>query len=208
MTDVRICFVGDSYTAGVGDPDGLGWVGRVAAASRRQGVPLTAYNLGIRRDTSRDIQARFADEVVRRQATGCDNRVVLSFGTNDTQVEPGGVRVEPVATLAVLADLLDWCRQRDVAVFVVGPPPVVDDERNLRLLQLTALMRELTKRREVPFVPIAPVLAESTRWRAELAAGDGAHPSVGGYQSLAQLVLDGGWWSWLGVRAANGDARR
>ena len=30
VRDLRVCFVGDSYVAGVGDTAGLGWVGRLA----------------------------------------------------------------------------------------------------------------------------------------------------------------------------------
>lgn len=39
-----VCFVGDSFVAGFGDPEHRGWVGRVAAGSA-----ATVYNLGIRR---------------------------------------------------------------------------------------------------------------------------------------------------------------
>jgi hypothetical protein len=56
---MRICFIGDSLVNGVGDPTGLGWVGRVATAARRRGHDITAYNLGIRRDTSGDIAVRW-----------------------------------------------------------------------------------------------------------------------------------------------------
>ncbi|WP_347059518.1 hypothetical protein ABC795_03530 [Blastococcus sp. HT6-30] len=45
--DLRVCFLGDSSTAGVGDDDGLGWVGRLAASARRYGTALTGYNLGV-----------------------------------------------------------------------------------------------------------------------------------------------------------------
>lgn len=31
MRDIRVTFVGDSIVAGVGDPAGHGWVGRVVA---------------------------------------------------------------------------------------------------------------------------------------------------------------------------------
>ena len=40
--DVRVCVLGDSCTAGVGDPTGAGWVGPVAAVARRAGRELTA----------------------------------------------------------------------------------------------------------------------------------------------------------------------
>ena len=52
MPDLRVCFLGDSLVAGVGDPDGLGWVGRLVAGAFAAGAPLTAYPLGIRRQTS------------------------------------------------------------------------------------------------------------------------------------------------------------
>src|SRR5262249_19732759 len=53
-TDLRTCFIGDSYVAGAGDDTGLGWVGRVTARARADGYDLTAYNLGVRRDTAAD----------------------------------------------------------------------------------------------------------------------------------------------------------
>ena len=39
--DLRICFVGDSFVAGVGDPLCLGWPGRLAARTFADGQPLT-----------------------------------------------------------------------------------------------------------------------------------------------------------------------
>jgi lysophospholipase L1-like esterase len=59
---MRICFFGDSIVNGTGDPDCLGWVGRVCGAARKSGVDLTSYNLGIRRDTSADILRRWRRE--------------------------------------------------------------------------------------------------------------------------------------------------
>ena len=56
---MRLCFIGDSLVNGTGDPTGLGWVGRVTASARRRGHDVTTYNLGIRRDTSADIAARW-----------------------------------------------------------------------------------------------------------------------------------------------------
>jgi acyl-CoA thioesterase-1 len=60
--DLRICFIGDSFVAGVGDETALGWTGRLLARSAEAGRPATGYNLGIRRNTSTDIRARLRDE--------------------------------------------------------------------------------------------------------------------------------------------------
>jgi acyl-CoA thioesterase-1 len=88
--DIRICFIGDSFVNGTGDDTALGWVGRVCAAARGRGVGLTAYSLGIRRDTSVDVLARCEREWSRRLPAGIDGRIVLSFGVNDTVIEDGG----------------------------------------------------------------------------------------------------------------------
>jgi acyl-CoA thioesterase-1 len=197
MGDIRICFFGDSYVAGVGDPEGLGWVGRLTAKSRKDRVPLTAYNLGVRRDTSQDVLDRLPDEAGRRLADGADNRLVVSFGANDTMEENGKRRVEAVRTIAALSDIVKWTRGRKLPLLVVGPPAVIDDAHNRRLLELTLVMQEFTRRRDIAFVPLTPDLHENRQWRAGLAAGDGAHPSALGYEVLTSLVLPG-WWSWLG----------
>src|SRR5688500_4352961 len=94
--DIRICFIGDSFVNGTGDDTALGWVGRVCAAARARGVGLTAYNLGIRRDTSLGVLARCEQEWSRRLPVGVDGvdgvdgRIVLSFGVNDTVVDADG----------------------------------------------------------------------------------------------------------------------
>lgn len=80
MDDLRVCLVGDSFVAGVGDPDHLGWVGRVAARSHGAGRPLTAYALGVRRQTSQDVADRWRAECTPRLPDGCDGRVVVAAG--------------------------------------------------------------------------------------------------------------------------------
>lgn len=58
MVPVQLCFVGDSFVAGIGDETALGWTGRLTARQAATGNPVTAYNLGIRGNTSADIAAR------------------------------------------------------------------------------------------------------------------------------------------------------
>ena len=62
MNDIRICFIGDSYVQGTGDPECLGWAGRLCVTARRDGHEVTGYNLGVRRETSRDIAHRWLSE--------------------------------------------------------------------------------------------------------------------------------------------------
>jgi hypothetical protein len=78
MIDRRVLFFGDSLVAGVGDPEGRGWVGRVVEASFGAGMPLTAYNLGVRRETSVEIAGRWQAEAPPRLTPEAECSVVFS----------------------------------------------------------------------------------------------------------------------------------
>ncbi|TVT28621.1 G-D-S-L family lipolytic protein, partial [Amycolatopsis rhizosphaerae] len=127
LPDLRVCFVGDSFVAGVGDPEHLGWAGRVAARTHRSGPPLTAYNLGIRRNTSDDVLGRWRAECLPRFPHGCTSAIALSFGVNDTMVEGGRRRVPADRSAANLVTLLDEIPSATGPVLVIGPVPVADE---------------------------------------------------------------------------------
>ncbi len=107
---MRICFFGDSLVNGTGDDDGLGWVGRVVAQARHGGCDVTAYNLGVRRDTSADVAARWMGEARLRLPAEHDGRLVFSFGANDciASDEDGSPRVKPADSIAERPDHSGW----------------------------------------------------------------------------------------------------
>ncbi|WP_433277633.1 GDSL-type esterase/lipase family protein [Pseudonocardia xinjiangensis] len=196
ITDRRVFFVGDSFVAGVGDPDHRGWVGRLAARSHQAGVPLTTYNLGVRRDTSEDVCRRWPAEVAARRAPGCDERLVVSFGVNDTTVEGGTQRVRTARSVANLRAVIDGAAAARLPLLVVGPPPVDDPEQNQRIETLSELFRAVCGEASVPYVETFELLAAEPRWMGEVRRGDGAHPGAGGYTLLADLVLPQ-WQTWI-----------
>lgn len=196
MDDLRVLCFGDSFTAGVGDPRGLGWVGRVAAAAHDAGRPLTAYALGVRRETSVQVAVRWRFEAEPRLARDADCRVVFCVGANDVTAEGDGVRVTPDRSCMALAKMLDQAAAMRLPAAVVGPPPA-DPAASERVLELTAAFAQLCGERGVPFWPVAEALLACAPWREEAAAGDGAHPGAGGYDALARLLLDGGLLAWL-----------
>ena len=55
---MRICFIGDELVAGVGDPRGLGWVGRVNAHSTFD-LPATFLTLAVPSETTKQMAARW-----------------------------------------------------------------------------------------------------------------------------------------------------
>ncbi|MFD4267878.1 GDSL-type esterase/lipase family protein [Rhodococcus sp. NPDC058481] len=201
--DLRVCFIGDSFVAGVGDETALGWTGRLLARSAQAGRPVTGYNLGIRRDTSSDIRARFRDEVARRRPPGTDLRLVFSFGANDATATDDGPRVPAATSRENLIHCLDAADAATDAsapprapILFVGPPPVHDDEHNRRIMGLNSDFREICESRGCAFVDVFTTLVDHDIWRRQVRCGDGAHPRSEGYAALSELVVPA-WDSWL-----------
>ena len=192
MADLRICFFGDSFVNGTGDPALLGWVGRACAAAWAGGTDITAYNLGIRRETSTDVRARWREEAKRRRPSGIDTRLVFSFGANDAVIEGGRPRVDAAVSASNLGAILRVATGLG-PVLVVGPPPLGDTIRQANLARLCDSFAAICDGMLVPYLPVLTQLTGSA-WLQEAAQGDGAHPGAGGYQALAELVT--GWSAW------------
>ncbi len=196
--DRRILCFGDSFVAGVGDPSGLGWVGRVVAASHDAGRPITAYNLGIRGDTSADVAARFeAETAARTRNAGARYGVVLGFGANDMIIQDNRLRVAPGRSIQTLNRLVDLAQAGGHAVFVVGPSPVGERDEDERIRELSSQFAHVAAHRGLPYADAARGLLAHDAWRREAAANDGSHPGAGGYAALAEIVLSGGWMEWI-----------
>jgi acyl-CoA thioesterase-1 len=180
---VRILAFGDSFVTGAGDPDHLGWIGR-ALAGRRE---VTLYNLGVRRETSADIAARWRAEALPRMVDAEPMRIVFSFGANDCHAEAGGPRVAAAQSLLNARAMLSEAA-RLAPVLLVGPPPVVEPAAAARLEALNEHLQALCGRLQTPFIDVYRLLAADGLWTSEAAAWDGAHPGAAGYQRMADLV--------------------
>jgi len=152
--DLRVGVVGDSFVSGVGDPEHLGWVGRLAARTHGAGLPLTAYSLGVRRQTSREVMDRWRAECSPRLPAGCDGRVVVAFGVNDTTLEEatGQQRVSAFDSGAHLARMLWDARDAGWPALVVGPPPVSDPAQK-RIARLDETFLSICKEAGVGYNP-------------------------------------------------------
>jgi lysophospholipase L1-like esterase len=193
MAELRICFLGDSFVNGTGDPECLGWAGRLCQAARRRGHDVTYYNLGIRRETSADLHARWQREVALRLPADVTGRLVFSFGVNDTTAAGPTTRVPLAASLDNARAILDEARHLHPTL-IVGPPPIADRDQNSRIAHLSGRLAEVATTLAVPYLDTYAPLYASPVWLAEVAAGDGAHPGAGGYAELARLV--DAWTAW------------
>lgn len=184
-----VLIFGDSFVAGVGDPTGLGWTGRLAAGPRPRGMDLTVYPLGVRRNTSADVLARWEAETRARIPDAGTTGLVVSFGVNDaTDDGAGRPRVGAAETAANLRTLLTRADTLGLSTLVVGPPPIADPRINDRVLELDALLADEARAHGVPVVPVVHRLLADETWMSEVCAGDGAHPGARGYAALAALV--------------------
>jgi lysophospholipase L1-like esterase len=150
---------------------------------------LTAYNLGIRRETTVDVATRLQAEARPRLKDGDVFGIVLSSGVNDTMMDDGRQQqLQFVDTLTALRSSLEFCTSVNWPVLVIGPPPLADEQHNLRIKQLSNEMATLCRETGHVFVDTFAQLVGDAVWRAEVAADDGAHPNAAGYARLADMV--------------------
>ena len=193
---MRVVFVGDSLTVGVGDQQYLGWVGRLCAAAPTAGLDLTMYNLGVRSETSRHIKNRLSRELPPRLLPRDEARVVLSFGVNDVKTEDGRRKVELSESVdnlfAIVTQVSKLC-----PVIMVGPPPVLDDAHRTRTEELSDVFSRTCDDMGVPYLEMCRALCREPAYCDSLvAAGDGYHPEAAGYAAFAARVAD--WIAWKG----------
>jgi lysophospholipase L1-like esterase len=196
VADLRVCFVGDSFVAGVGDPEHVGWVGRILTRTEHAGQSLTAYNLGIRRDTSEDVLARWDVECARRLPAGCAGMLVVSVGVNDAVIENGQPRVAADHSATNLATLLSQAAREGWSAMVIGPAPVADPQHNRRISDLNERFEQVCGGYEVCYVDVFSTLRDNPTWMHQVENGDGAHPSAEGYSAYAELVWPH-WSTWI-----------
>lgn len=189
---VGVCFVGDEYVAGLGDPKALGWVSRVIARTPHAGVDLATYNLGVRGDSSTEVLARWHQEAAPRWRVANERRLVVGFGAHD--VEQG---LSTARSRLNLANILDDASSAAIATFVVGPAPSADNEVNERLQVLVDAQADVCARRGVTYVDCFRPLLGHDQWNADLGASPDGLPGQAGYGLIAWLVLHAGWQNWL-----------
>jgi len=191
--DIRLFFIGDSFVNGVCDEEYLGWVGRLCGQSRQPGVELTCYNLGVRGNSTEDIAARWETECRLRVNEDAMNKLVFSYGVNDTVILNGERRVSEVNSIDISRRILTSASSRYDVVFI-GPPPIDDTEQNLTIAGIDQSLARLCNELAIPYLSVFEYLISNNVWMREVHSNDGAHPGAASYQLMADYIYE--WDEW------------
>lgn len=194
--DIRICFVGDSFVNGTGDETFLGWSGRLCTSAKSDDISLTYYNLGIRRNTSKDILQRWEQECTLRLPDFCEGRVVLSCGVNDVVIEEGQPRVAYEKSRKNVQIILQQASAKYKTI-MVGPAPVGDAELNSRIKDISAAYAQEAGALGIPFIEVFSHLISDRQYLQESRENDGYHPRSYGYAAIANIIRSSANW-WFG----------
>mgnify|MGYP002624903916 CR=1 FL=1 len=173
--EIRVVFLGDSLTAGLGLPEEAAFPALVEHRLREEGLPVRVVNAGVSGDTSAGGLNRL-DWLLRQRP----DILFVSLGAND------GLRgLEPEMTERNLRQIVERGRAAGVEVILAGmrlPPnygaAYVDSFEEI----FPRLAREL----DVAWVPF---LLEGVAGRRRLNLPDGIHPNAEGHEIIAEVVL-------------------
>ncbi|WP_286829385.1 MULTISPECIES: GDSL-type esterase/lipase family protein [Kordiimonas] len=183
---MKIGFFGDSFTHGVGDPTGKGWVGRLCDATG-----LDYEKFGVPGDTSEGVMNRW-----QAQAEGFGfDRLVFMIGSNDALLnEHRRVTINEVNRLKNAKAIMMAARAVAPTLFVSALPVVDDAPASGRIGDMARQMGMIARINKVAYLDIFADVAASDVWRTEAMANDGAHPGEGGYQLVADLIAGHTVW--------------
>jgi hypothetical protein len=198
----KVCFFGDSFTYGIGDETGRGWVGRLTEAEGRQGGDIWAFNLGLPQETTPQLTERWRVEAERRLQSrgGRFVGLVFCFGLDDmADLNDEGIRVALPQSMALAERLVAEAATLYPCLWV-GPPPARSDGTFLtdegghvryrweRLGALNLAYHRIAEDLQVPYLDLHGDLElESTLRRAHRIDGE-LHAAV------AERVR--GWGPW------------
>ena len=199
---MRICIIGDELITPMGDPRGLGWVGRVLARSEFPSPP-TVLTLAVPGETTSQLAARWEDEVVYRFAPDEPCALIIAVGCSDI---PAGIST-PRSRLN-LANITDRASTLGIPSMVVGPPPLAGVQSSA-VKELSLSCQQVCERRDIPFVDTYTPLVAHDQWFEDMASSSvrsargASMPGQSGFALMAWLVLHQGWFEWTGATPAD-----
>jgi acyl-CoA thioesterase-1 len=195
---IRIVVLGDGLVSAAGDPKGMGWVGRVTAKTPSTTPRIDIFALAAPDETTSMLAERWTDEVKRRFSADTENRLVIALSNAD-----------PAAGISIsrsrlnIATIVDEAKRAGIESFLVGPTPHRNPELNSEIEHLATGFEDVAARRGIPFVDCFRPLVEHEGWNEEINLAENHLPGQIGHGLIAWLVLNRGWYEWLGLSVDN-----
>jgi len=193
MPELRVVILGDELLTGAGDPKGIGWLGRVQARLPED-KDVAVFALPMIEETTSDLLGRWRTEAAIRFSKNGGNFLVLALGSTDVR---SGITIS--RSRLNLASILDDAVREGIKVLVVGPTPTGVPEFDSEVKHLSEGFSDVVKRRQLTFVDCFSPLVEHEGWLSEVTNHPRRLPGQVGYGLIAWLVLNRGWFEWLGL---------
>ena len=196
--NIRIVVLGDGLVSAAGDPKGMGWVGRVTAKTPSTTPRIDIFVLPAPDETTSMLAERWQDEVKRRFSAETENRLVIALSNAD-----------PAAGISIsrsrlnIATIVDEAKRAGIESFLVGPTPHRNPELNSEIEHLASGFEDVASRRGIPFVDCFRPLVDHEGWNEEINLAENHLPGQIGHGLIAWLVLNRGWYEWLGLSVDN-----
>lgn len=193
--NIRLFSIGAQTLTGVGDARGLGWLGRVLAKTHVPDLQIESYPLVFPNETTEEMSDRWEREIIPRLSSNenVENRLVIAVPQDPISMTGSSARAR-----LHLANILDRAKQQSITTFVVGPTPAQDHETNGHLAQLNEAYQGVAERRDVLYVDAFSDLVNHQKFNQDIMVNDGL-PGQAAYGLIAWLVLNRGWFEWLGI---------
>jgi hypothetical protein len=196
--NIRIVVLGDGLVSAAGDPKGMGWVGRVTAKTPSTSPRIDIFTLPAPDETTSMLAERWTEEVKRRFSADTENRLVIALSNAD-----------PAAGISIsrsrlnIATIVDEAKRAGIESFLVGPTPHRNPELNSEIEHLASGFEDVASRRGIPFVDCFRPLVDHEGWNEEINLSENHLPGHIGHGLIAWLVLNRGWYAWLGLSVDN-----
>ncbi|MBL7684608.1 MAG: GDSL family lipase, partial [Deltaproteobacteria bacterium] len=176
MDHPHMIALGDSITYGYPFGHRYSWVELV---SQKLGFPI--INSGVNGDTFRDMGNRLPFDILDQTP----DYVILMGGANDVyQGSPTELIEERLE--AILINLADHKIQPILGL----PTPINETGLEKKLHKLRTFMKSLAKKKKWPIIDFHSSFIDSKKKKPKLhLLEDGVHPSVEGYQVMAEVAL-------------------
>lgn len=197
MRSIRVVILGDELLTGAGDPKGLGWLGRVQARLPKS-EDVAFFPLAMVGENTGELLERWKSEAIKRFNPESENYLVVALSSKDIEA---GTTIS--RSRLNLASLLDDAQREGVQSFVVGPTPRGNPEYDAEVEHLNAGFYDVVKRRQIRYVDCFNPLKDHEGWIAETTSHPRGLPGQVGYGLIAWLVLNRGWFEWLGLTEEN-----